>query len=45
MRSSDQVARLGGDEFAVLLPEIGYDAAVEADRKISIAVNTALEEL
>ncbi|MFA7271057.1 MAG: GGDEF domain-containing protein [Sterolibacterium sp.] len=44
LRSSDQVARLGGDEFAVLLPEIGYDAAVEAGRKISIAVNTALEE-
>lgn len=42
LRSSDRVARLGGDEFAVLLPEIGYDAAIEAARKISIAVNNAL---
>lgn len=41
-RSSDRVARMGSDEFAVLLPEIGYDAAVEAGRKISIAVNAAL---
>lgn len=44
LRSSDRVARLGGDEFAVLLPEIGYDAAVEAGRKISVAVNAALED-
>ncbi len=44
LRSSDRVARLGGDEFAVLLPEIGYDAAVEAGRKISIAVNNALRD-
>lgn len=42
LRSVDRVARLGGDEFAVLLPEIRYDAAVEAGRKISIAVNNAL---
>lgn len=42
LRSSDRVARLGGDEFAVLLPETGYDAAVEAGRKASIAVNAAL---
>ncbi len=44
LRSSDRVARLGGDEFAVLLPEIDYDAAAEAGRKISIAVNTALKD-
>jgi len=44
LRASDQLARLGGDEFAVLLPEIGYDAAVEAGRKIGAAVNTALKD-
>ena len=44
LRSSDRVARLGGDEFAVLLPEIEYDAAVEAGRKISTAVNITLQE-
>lgn len=43
LRSSDTVARLGGDEFAVLLPETGFDAAVEAGRKIHMAVNKALE--
>lgn len=42
-RSSDRVARLGGDEFAVLLLEIGYEAAVEVGRKISTAVDTALQ--
>lgn len=42
LRSSDHVARLGGDEFAVLLPEIGYDETIEAGRKISDAVNSAL---
>lgn len=44
MRSNDRVARLGGDEFAILLPEIGYDAAVEAGRKISVALNKALRD-
>ncbi len=42
LRSSDRVARLGGDEFAALLPEIGYEAAVDAGRKLSVAVNHAL---
>lgn len=42
LRSSDRVARLGGDEFAMLLPEIGYDAAVEAGRKVFLAANEAL---
>ncbi len=42
-RSSDRVARLGGDEFAVLLLEIGYEASIEVGRKISIAVNAALQ--
>lgn len=44
LRSSDQVARLGGDEFAVLLTETGYDATVEAGRKLSIAMNNALAD-
>ena len=44
LRSSDRVARLGGDEFAVLLPEIAYDAAIDAGQKISIAVNNALRD-
>jgi diguanylate cyclase (GGDEF)-like protein len=44
LRSSDQVARLGGDEFAVLLPETGYEAAVETGRKIHQAVNMVLED-
>lgn len=44
LRSNDQIARLGGDEFAVLLPEIDYDAAVEAGRKISIAVGNVLDD-
>lgn len=42
LRSNDQVARLGGDEFAILLPEIGYDDAIEAGNKLSGAVNGAL---
>ena len=42
LRSTDLVARLGGDEFAILLPEVGYDKAEEAGRKISVAVNAAL---
>lgn len=44
MRSTDLAARLGGDEFAVLLPETGYDAAVDVGRKISSVVNRALQE-
>lgn len=42
-RTNDRVARLGGDEFAVLLLEIGYEATIEVGRKISTAVNTALQ--
>lgn len=44
LRANDWVARLGGDEFAVLLPEIGYEEAVEAGHKISVAVNKALHD-
>lgn len=43
LRASDHVARIGGDEFAILLPEISYDAAAAVGRKISVAVNKALE--
>ncbi len=43
LRSNDVIARLGGDEFVILLPEIGYEEATEAGRKISVAVNGALE--
>lgn len=44
LRNSDMVARLGGDEFSVLLPEIDYDAVVEAGRKIFSAVNATLKD-
>jgi diguanylate cyclase (GGDEF)-like protein len=44
LRSTDQVCRLGGDEFAALLPEIGYDEAIEAGKKIAAAVNKALAD-
>lgn len=44
LRTSDRIARLGGDEFAILLPEVGYDAAVGAGRKISDALNKALRD-
>jgi len=43
-RANDRVARLGGDEFAVLLPEIGYDAAVDTGRKLFVAVIGALRD-
>lgn len=43
-RGNDLVCRLGGDEFAVMLPEVGYEAAQTAGRKIFEAVNTALNE-
>lgn len=43
LRASDCVARLGGDEFAVLLPEVAFDSAVETGRKLSFAVNAALD--
>ena len=42
LRFNDKLARLGGDEFAIMIPEIGYDAVVEAGRKISIATREAL---
>jgi diguanylate cyclase (GGDEF)-like protein len=44
LRSNDQITRLGGDEFAILLPEIEYEKAVETGHKISVAVNSALND-
>lgn len=44
LRSNDLLARLGGDEFAILLPEIGNDAAIDAGRKVFLAVNAALQD-
>lgn len=41
-RANDFVARLGGDEFAVILPEIEFDAASLAGRKVFDGVNSAL---
>ena len=37
-RGIDWVARIGGEEFAVVLPESGYDAALEVARKLRAAV-------
>lgn len=43
MRSTDFVARLGGDEFAILIPEIGFDAAVSAGKKCLSTLQAHLE--
>jgi two-component system cell cycle response regulator len=40
-RGIDWVARIGGEEFAVVLPESGYDAALEVARKLRAAVAQA----
>ena len=40
-RGIDWVARIGGEEFAVVLPETGYDAALEVARKLRAAVAQA----
>ncbi len=37
-RGIDWVARIGGEEFAVVLPESGYEAALEVARKLRAAV-------
>jgi len=37
-RGIDWVARLGGEEFAVVLPETGYDHALEVARKLRSCV-------
>ena len=37
-RAIDWVARIGGEEFAVVLPETGYDQALDVARKLRAAV-------
>ncbi len=37
-RGVDWVARIGGEEFAVVMPETGYDAALEVARKLRNAI-------
>jgi two-component system, cell cycle response regulator len=37
-RGADWVARIGGEEFAVVLPETGYQPALEVARKLRTAV-------
>jgi two-component system, cell cycle response regulator len=37
-RGVDWVARIGGEEFAVVIPETGYDAALEVARKLRAAI-------
>jgi diguanylate cyclase (GGDEF)-like protein len=40
----DWVARIGGEEFAIVLPETGYEAALDVARKLRIAVaNSAFD--
>ena len=40
-RGIDWVARIGGEEFAVVLPETGYEAALEVARKLRTAIAQA----
>jgi len=40
-RGIDWVARIGGEEFAVILPETGYDAALEVARKLRASIAQA----
>jgi two-component system, cell cycle response regulator len=40
-RGIDWVARIGGEEFAVVLPETGYDPALEVARKLRAAIAQA----
>jgi len=38
-RGIDWVARIGGEEFAIVLPETGYQAALEVARKLRAKVS------
>jgi diguanylate cyclase (GGDEF)-like protein len=43
-RGVDWVARIGGEEFAIVLPETGYEAALDVARKLRAGVaNTTFE--
>src|SRR6202012_5709249 len=43
-RGIDWVARIGGEEFAVVLPETGYEAALDIARKLRTGVaNTSFD--
>lgn len=44
MRASDRVARLGGDEFVALLPEIEYNAAIDAGHKLADRIKKVLRD-
>jgi two-component system, cell cycle response regulator len=37
-RGIDWVARIGGEEFAIVLPETGYEPALDVARKLRVAV-------
>lgn len=44
LRDSDVTCRLGGDEFAVILPEVTFEAASEAGKKILSAIHAAMQD-
>jgi two-component system, cell cycle response regulator len=37
-RGTDWVARIGGEEFAIVMPETGYEAALEVARKLRAGI-------
>lgn len=38
LRDADSIGRFGGEEFAILLPETGYEQALEAAERLRLAV-------